>query len=139
MIRNLTWQQLAVFALCLASAFAAHRWLGLDAGMAAGVVTSIIAFLMGRNGPSDPPPGTTSRVDVDKAGPFVGALFWLSCVGYTAAGCGANLSDVAKDVKSDGETLKQCRAEARGAFFIDGKTEQEALAVYERCKKDGGL
>ncbi len=57
MIRNFTWQQLAVFALCLAAAFGAHKFLGLDAGMAAGVVTSIIAFLMGR-APADEKKGT---------------------------------------------------------------------------------
>lgn len=53
MIRSFTWQQVAVFVVCLCAAFAAHRFLGLTEGMAAGVVTSIIAFMMGR--PSDPP------------------------------------------------------------------------------------
>lgn len=55
MIKNFTWQQLAVFVICIAAAFAAHRWLGLEQGMAAGVVASIIAFLMGRGGSEAPP------------------------------------------------------------------------------------
>ncbi len=46
--KDITWQQLAVFVVCLAAAFASHKFLGVDAGMAAGVVTAIIAFLMGR-------------------------------------------------------------------------------------------
>jgi len=53
MSKDITWQQLAVFAVCICAAFAAHRYLGLEQGMAAGVVTSIIAFLMGRGGASD--------------------------------------------------------------------------------------
>ncbi len=50
MSKSFTWQQIAVFAICLGAAFAAHRFLGLEQGMAAGVVTSIIAFMMGRGG-----------------------------------------------------------------------------------------
>ncbi len=48
MNKDITWQQLAVFVVCLGAAFAAHRYLGLEQGMAAGLVTSVIAFLMGR-------------------------------------------------------------------------------------------
>ncbi len=54
MASNLSWQQIAVFALCLIAAFAAHRFLGLAAGEAAGVVTAIVAFLMGRQPPNAP-------------------------------------------------------------------------------------
>jgi len=53
---NLSWQQIAVFALCLAATFAAHIYLGLDAGMAGGLITSLIAFFMGRPMPSAPAP-----------------------------------------------------------------------------------
>ena len=59
MASNLSWQQIAVFALCLAAAFGAHKLLGVDAGMAAGVITSIIAFLMGRK-PADAPSAVTA-------------------------------------------------------------------------------
>lgn len=52
-LKNLTWQQIAVFVVCIAAAFAAHQWLGLTAGYAANVVTAIIAFLLGRT-PTDP-------------------------------------------------------------------------------------
>jgi hypothetical protein len=55
MLQTFTWQQIAVFVVCLGAAFAAHRFLGVDAGMAAGVVTSIVALLLGRQ--STPPPG----------------------------------------------------------------------------------
>ncbi len=56
-IRSVTWQQLAVLVVCLAAAFAAHKYLGVTEGMTAGVVTSIIAFLLGRpsNTDSSPP------------------------------------------------------------------------------------
>lgn len=54
MIPNLTWQQIAVFVVCLAATFAAHRFLGLDAGMAAGLVSSSIAFLLGRPKAEEP-------------------------------------------------------------------------------------
>jgi hypothetical protein len=54
MINNLTWQQLVVLVFCLGATFAAHRFLNLDAGMAAGMVTSIIAFLMGRGQAAQP-------------------------------------------------------------------------------------
>lgn len=122
MIRSVTWQQLAVLVVCLAAAFAAHKFLGLDAGMAAGVVTSVIAFLMGR--PNDPP-----------SPPLVGAMLGVLLL----AACGSSLAEVSKDVKTDGDKLKECRADARAAFFVDGKSEQESLAIYEACKKDGGL
>jgi MFS superfamily sulfate permease-like transporter len=49
MIKNFSWQQLAVLVICLAAAFAAHKFLGLEQGMAAGVVTSIVAFMLGRS------------------------------------------------------------------------------------------
>lgn len=61
-IKNLSWQQIAVFAVCLAAAFAAHKYLGVTEGMTAGTVTAIIAFLLGR--PSDtmsPPPPTDPK------------------------------------------------------------------------------
>lgn len=48
MIRNFTWQQLALLVICLGAAFAAHKFLGVEQGMAAGVVTSLVAFMMGR-------------------------------------------------------------------------------------------
>jgi hypothetical protein len=53
-LRSITWPQLAVLVVCLAAAFAAHQWLGVTQGMAAGVVTAVIAFLLGRP-PVDPP------------------------------------------------------------------------------------
>ncbi len=49
MIRNLTWQQVAVLAICIASTFAAHKYMDVSAGMTAGLITSIVAFLMGRD------------------------------------------------------------------------------------------
>ena len=55
-MKTLTWQQVAVFALCLAAAFAAHKFLGVEAGMTAGLVTSCIAFMMGRGDLTPPPP-----------------------------------------------------------------------------------
>lgn len=55
MIPNLTWQQIAVFVICIAATFGAHRYLGLSEGMAAGAVTSLVAFLMGRGTPPTPP------------------------------------------------------------------------------------
>ncbi len=48
--KDITPMQLAVFVVCLAAAFAAHVYLGLAPGMAAGVITSIIALMMGRGG-----------------------------------------------------------------------------------------
>jgi len=47
-ITNITWQQVAVLAICLAAAFAAHLYLGLAPGMAVGFVTSVVAFFLGR-------------------------------------------------------------------------------------------
>ncbi len=54
MMKSLTWQQVAVLAMCLAAAFLAHKYMGASEGMAAGVIASLIAFMMGR--PQDPPP-----------------------------------------------------------------------------------
>jgi hypothetical protein len=48
-IKNITWPQVAILTVLIGAAFAAHYFLGAPAGMAAGVVTSIIAFLMGRS------------------------------------------------------------------------------------------
>lgn len=67
MSSNLSWQQIAVFALCLASAFAAHKLLGVDAGMVAGIITSIIAFLMGRK-PADAPTAVTASASTTADG-----------------------------------------------------------------------
>ncbi len=42
-VKNLSWQQIVVFIVCLGSAFAAYKWLGLNEGAASLIVTSIIA------------------------------------------------------------------------------------------------
>ena len=55
MPKNVTWQQVAVLAICLGFAFASHKFLGESAGMAAGLMTSIIAFVMGRPRSDDDP------------------------------------------------------------------------------------
>lgn len=55
------------------------------------------------------------------------------------AGCGASLSEVRAEVKRTSQALSDCRDEARVAFFVDRKTEAEALAIYEACKKRNGL
>lgn len=55
-IKNLTWPQIVVFVLCLATVFAAHKWLGLTAGYATTVVTGIVTFLLGRPTDATPPP-----------------------------------------------------------------------------------
>jgi len=47
-IQNLTWQQIVVLVICLCTAFAAHKYLGVTPGMTAGLITSVIAFLLGR-------------------------------------------------------------------------------------------
>lgn len=59
----------------------------------------------------------------------------LACV----VGCGASLADARADAKATSEKLSACRDEARAAFFIDGKSEREALEVYEQCKRRHGL
>lgn len=46
--KSLTWPQVALVVALLAATFAAHRFLGLNAGMASGFVTTLIAFLLGR-------------------------------------------------------------------------------------------
>ncbi len=89
--KTISWQQLAVFVVCLAAAFAAHKFLGLDAGMAAGVVTSIIAFMMGRG--QDPPPS-----DPPASGKGPG----LKAIGFTAAAlalCLSGCAEFQRDVK----------------------------------------
>ena len=91
-MRNLTWQQIAVLVVCLVAAFAAHIWLGLSAGMGAGVVTSIIAFAMGRGDSPQPPPPPAPKPPGLKVIGFVGALCLL------LPGCSLLTSQNAKTV-----------------------------------------
>lgn len=57
------------------------------------------------------------------------------CLALAIAGCGstfAELEDAAKHGDDDAK-LKLCRADARAAFYVDGKTEKEALAIFDAC------
>ncbi len=93
-MRNLTWQQIAVLVVCLAAAFAAHMWLGLPEGMAAGLVTSIIAFLMGRGDPPEDPPAA-KKPNLKAIGFSGAAVFALS---LALPGCALFTSQNAKSV-----------------------------------------
>lgn len=58
---NISWQQVALIALMLVAAFAAHIYFGMAPGMALGFVTTSVAFFLGRKRyesqrVSDPPP-----------------------------------------------------------------------------------
>jgi hypothetical protein len=48
MLKSITWPQVAVVGMMLAFAFAAHKYLGQDAGMAVGAATTLVAFMLGR-------------------------------------------------------------------------------------------
>lgn len=69
---------------------------------------------------------------------LVGVACVLLAFAMWATGCGAQPSDLRPN-PADVNALKECRHKARAAFFVDGYTEDQALRVYEECKKDGGL
>ncbi len=124
MIRNLTWQQLALLAICLAAAFAAHKFLGVEQGMVAGFVTSIVAFLLGRGDPPAPPADPPSG-----GGKVIGFISSMALL----AGCSQ------LDVKDPTDILiESCIAEAHAVHATGGSVEDAEFA-FELCLHRKGV
>lgn len=66
--------------------------------------------------------------------------------GYSLGACLTGCAPFVEDVKeaqeiavSNDTKLSKCRGDARAAYYIDRKTVEESLAVYEDCKRREGL
>lgn len=62
-------------------------------------------------------------------------------VAYALTGCGSTFQEI-EDAAKDGDVpakLRKCRAEARAAYYVGEKSEDEAMQVYTDCKKREGL
>ncbi len=54
----------------------------------------------------------------------------LLCVGCTVA---------APDPQDPTSVLEHCAGEARAAYYVGGVSEEEAMAIYDRCLARGGV
>lgn len=120
MIRNLTWPQVAILIACLAATLAAYKFLGPDAGSISAVVSTVLAFLLGRD-PSPPaPPGPTDGAPTLKlltggaasAAALLAAMFVSGCLAaHTSdAKYATELAACASTAPSK-QASKACRAE----------------------------
>ncbi len=53
--------------------------------------------------------------------------------------CTPTLEEMREASDATSKILKECRAEAREALYVDKKSADESMRVYEKCKKRGGL
>ncbi len=132
-MKSITLPQALVLVACLVAPIAAYKLLSssVEAAGATAMVGMIINFLLGRDDKQDPPPPAAGP-----PGPgtrsigFIGAATLSLCLG----GCGTFLE--AKDPTS---ILEKCAGEARAEYLVGEKTVEEAMAVFEACKKREGL
>ncbi len=126
-MKNLTWPQVVILLACLAAPIVAYKLLD---SVAAGAVLMgpgmIITFLLGRGEP--PPPAGPS--DTAKTIGFVATL----CLCLSLAGCFEFLGPIEPST-----ALEKCRTDARAAYYVGEASVEEALAIYEACKKDAGI
>ena len=136
--RNITWQQAAVLIAALAATVVCYKFLGPDAAGAATVVSTVLAFLMGRDPPSNPPPsggsasGPHPALKVITGGAAAIALLILligPALALLSCASGLGPADYA-EIGSHTSTLERC--------FSEGKADG-GRAQYDACKADAGI
>jgi hypothetical protein len=131
--RNITWQQALVLVAALAATVACYKFLGPDAAGAASVVSTILAFLMGRDPPNGPPAAGGHPALKVIAGGAAAVVLGVLLIGPAASliSCSSGLgpADYA-EIGSHTSTLERCFAEGKA----DGGRKH-----YEACKADAGI
>ncbi len=129
-----TWQTIAVLGLLLAAVIAAHVFAPGATAFVVSVASTVIGtlFVTHDPGPKDPP-GTPPALTVLTGG----AAALLFCIIFAAC---APFSDLEKAAAQgdNAAKLSLCRADARAAFYVDQKTIEESIAVYDACAKKAG-
>jgi hypothetical protein len=124
--RNITWQQTAILIACLIATICAYKFLGADAAGVSTIVSTVLAFLLGREPPPPPPPSP--------AGPslkvFTGGL--AAAIGVLLFSCGPVLG-----VAEYAEITKHTRDV--NACFEEAQDAGKSLRQYEACKEDAGI
>jgi hypothetical protein len=135
-MKNLSWPQLVVLLACVAAPIVAYKLLGsAEAAAASMVVGMVLNFLMGRSGPSDPPPPSSGEGGPPVLKSITGGLakFGLSLA------FGAALASCYVEAKTPAERAReQCQIQAR-ADVQTGMSADEAWLKYLECKRAAGL
>jgi hypothetical protein len=135
-LRSITWPQVAVLVACLGVTFAAYKFLGPEAAGVSAVVATVINFLLGRDPPTPPPSGDGPALRALPGG--LAAVFLCFVLVASTTSC-QDAKSAADEIETVGAKLAKCRGEARTAYYVDHKSEPEAWAVYEGCKRREGV
>ena len=133
------WQLVTVLAILLAAVILANVFAPGAVATVVSMATTVIGALFVNRHDGDPPAGPTNG-----AGPGLSVISGgLSALAIVAmlAGCGPSAAAI-ESAAAGGDVsaqLAKCRAEARSAYYVEKKSEAEALAVYEACKKREGV
>lgn len=62
-------------------------------------------------------------------------------LGYGLTGCklAGDVNTAHAEAEKDAAKLRECRSEARSAYYVALRSVEESLAVYEACKRRQGL
>ncbi len=129
-----SWRQIALVALLISAIIITN----IFAPGVIGVITSIVSTIVGalfvnfkEKGPPDPPTGGTGGPNLSLIAGGLGAA--LAC--FVLVGCGPTFAELeeAANGGDDNAKIALCRAEARTAFYVEGKSKDEALARFDAC------
>lgn len=135
-----TWQLVAILAILMAAIVCAHIFAPGAAPTVIGMATTLFAALFVSHDKGDPPPPNTgassdggATLKVIAGGMSVLVLALVALVAM--AGCGASFDDLEKAAAQgdNASKLALCRADARTAFYVEGKSVEDAMKRYDAC------
>lgn len=140
-----TWQFIALAALILAAVILSHVFAPGSVAFVTSVAGALVGLLVSKKDGGDPPAGSGdggANLKVIAGGLSLFVVGFLTAVAPVlaivalATGCGPSYAEIEKIATGSGETtpqIRSCANESRDAFYRNGKSEDEAIAVYQSC------